>query len=75
MLMGNRNDRIDVPRIIREARERKGLSQIELAEQVGCHNSTVCGWESEDGRKQAAQLAIERTVRLLRALDLNPAKL
>lgn len=66
---------MDIGRIIREARERKGLSQIDLAAQLDCHHSTVCGWEGEGERKHAARLAIERTVRLLRVLDLNPAKL
>jgi ribosome-binding protein aMBF1 (putative translation factor) len=74
MLMSKRNDRIDVARIVREAREEKGLTQTELAERVGCHSSTVCGWEDEE-RKHAAKLAIERTLRLCRVLDLNPAKL
>ena len=75
MLMGKRTDRLDVARIIKEARERKGWSQTDLAEQLNCHHSTVCGWEGEGERKQAARLAIERTFRMCRVLDLNPAKL
>lgn len=75
MLMGKRRERMDIARIIREARERKGLSQIDLAAQLDCHHSTICGWEGEGERKHAARLAIERTLRMCRVLDLNPAKL
>lgn len=73
--MGKRNEGLDIARVIREARVREGLTQIDLAKEVGVDNSTVSGWEGEGERKRAARLQIERTVRLLRVLKLNPAKL
>jgi ribosome-binding protein aMBF1 (putative translation factor) len=72
--MGHRTKRFDVPRLIREARERKNMSQAELAEAIGCHVSTVCGWESETPRQRASE-HIERTLRMCRTLELNPLKL
>jgi transcriptional regulator with XRE-family HTH domain len=72
--MGTTRKRLDIARVIHDARQEKGLTQTELAERVGCHVSTVCGWESDSDRKRGSA-HLMRTIRLLKELDLNPAKL
>jgi len=37
--------RLDVPRLLREARELAGLSQAELATRIGSHQPAVSRWE------------------------------
>lgn len=71
--MGKRT-KLDIARVIRDRREELGLSQTELARQVGCHVSTVCGWESDGERKRGATHLV-RTIRLCAALELNPSEL
>ena len=41
---------------IREARERLGLTQQQLADRVGVDQSTVSGWERDDKRRPARDL-------------------
>lgn len=73
--MGKRNDQIDVASLIKEARERKGLTQIDLAAQLDCSNSTVSVLESEGERGHVAREGFRRALRMCRVLDLNPSKL
>lgn len=60
-----------LPKVLREARERAGLSQGELAEIVDCHQTAVSGWESEE--KARGSQSFLRTMRLAAALKLRPA--
>lgn len=41
---------------LRRARELAGLSQLQLAEQVGCDASTICNWEAGRRRPNLATL-------------------
>lgn len=48
---------------IRRARERRGLTQRQLAERTGYSQSTVAGWES--GRRGCRLEALQRVARVL----------
>jgi transcriptional regulator with XRE-family HTH domain len=61
-----------VPRILRESRERAGLSQEQLAEEIGCHQTAISGWEAE-GERNRGSAAFLRAMRLAAALELRPA--
>jgi len=63
--------RKNVPKILRESRERAGISQEQLAETIGCHQTAISGWESEGERNRGAASFI-RSMRLAAALDLCP---
>lgn len=56
--------------LIREARQRAGLNQFQLAEMVGTTNSRVSTWE-----RGAEGISLARTKRLADALRLDHAKL
>ena len=55
---------------IKTARERRGLSQIQLAEKLGVSPSTVAGWELGTHSVRTARLA-----RLARVLGVPVTKL
>lgn len=46
IIKGKKEDRLNIAQKIIEARERWGLSQIELAHGIGIHPSVVSRWES-----------------------------
>jgi transcriptional regulator with XRE-family HTH domain len=54
--------------VLRERREEAGLSQVELAEQAGVHQTAVSHWESNRGTK-----SLLRAFRLASILKLRPA--
>lgn len=64
--------RKNVPKILREAREGAGLSQEQLAEAVGCHQTAISGWEAE-GERNRGSAHFVRSMRLAAVLDLRPA--
>lgn len=41
---------------LRELRKEKGLTQVQLAELMGCSQPTVCGWETGASMPMAVQL-------------------
>lgn len=41
---------------LRAARKAAGLSQVELAEKVGCTQKDVCRWETEEREPKASTL-------------------
>jgi transcriptional regulator with XRE-family HTH domain len=60
--------------LIREARKRAGLTQSELAERLGSHQSVVARWETERARPDFA--TVRRAVRAAGfdlAVSLTPA--
>ncbi|HTW42209.1 MAG TPA: helix-turn-helix transcriptional regulator [Solirubrobacteraceae bacterium] len=52
--------------LLRETRERQGLSQEELARRAGTHQPQISAWET--GRKP---IQVEQLAALLRALDMD----
>jgi transcriptional regulator with XRE-family HTH domain len=56
---------------IREARERRGLTQVELAAAVGVTQATISKWE----RDPDVEPTYDDHVALARALEVDPARL
>src|SRR5512144_528200 len=54
---------------VRVARERKGLTQVELAERVGCHALTVKRWEHGTHKPGTPELAQQLAAVLEQPLD------
>lgn len=55
----------DVKMLIKEARERKGLSQTELAERLGVTKATVSGYETG-----ASSPTVSTLQKIAKALDI-----
>lgn len=55
-----------LPAMLAEARDRAGLSQQEVGEQVGCHQTAISHWESGRGAR-----ALARALRLAAVLKLR----
>jgi transcriptional regulator with XRE-family HTH domain len=68
--MTRRQDPNPGGRKLRAAREARGLSQQDLAELVGCDDSTITGWESQRDRRRKPDLSY--AFKLKEVLDLNP---
>lgn len=60
------NSQKDIPRLIRELRERIGLSQEKFAAKVGVTFPTINRWEK--GRAYPSPLALKRVEDLLREM-------
>ena len=54
---------------IKEVREKKGLTQKELAESLGCAQTTVAGWEGKEQRLPSKHFLIKLTKALNITLD------
>ena len=60
------NTQADIPRLIRELRERTGLTQEKFAAKLGVTFPTVNRWEN--GRAKPSPLAMNRIEELLREM-------
>ena len=67
------NVRTDIPRLIRELRERTGLTQEKFAAKLGVTFPTINRWEN--GRAKPSPLAMQKIVELLRSMGDNGADL
>lgn len=60
------NVQTDIPRLIRELRERTGLTQEKFAAKLGVTFPTINRWEN--GRAKPSPLAMQKIEELLRSL-------
>ena len=60
------NTQADTPRLIRELRERTGLTQEKFAAKLGVTFPTINRWEN--GRAKPSPLALKQIVELLRSM-------
>jgi len=60
------NVQADIPRLIRELRERTGLTQEKFAAKLGVTFPTINRWEN--GRAKPSPLAMQRIEELLRSM-------
>ena len=60
------NAQVDIPRLIRELRERTGLTQEKFAANLGVTFPTINRWEN--GRAKPSPLALKQIVELLRSM-------
>ena len=67
------NVQTDIPRLIRELRERTGLTQEKFAAKLGVTFPTINRWEN--GRAKPSPLAMQKIVELLRSMGDNGADL
>ena len=67
------NVRTDIPRLIRELRQRTGLTQEKFAAKLGVTFPTINRWEN--GRAKPSPLAMQKIVELLRSMGDNGADL
>jgi putative transcriptional regulator len=67
------NGQADIPCLIRELRDRTGLTQEKFAAKLGVTFPTINRWEN--GRAKPSPLAIQRIEDLLRNLGKNGADL
>lgn len=67
------NVQTDIPRLIRELRERTGLTQEKFAAKLGVTFPTINRWEN--GRAKPSPLAMQKIEELLRSMGDNGADL
>ena len=67
------NVRTDIPRLIRELRERTGLTQEKFAAKLGVTFPTINRWEN--GRAKPSPLAMQKIEELLHSMGDNDADL
>lgn len=60
------NRQADIPRLVRELRERTGLTQEKFAAKLGVTFPTINRWEN--GRAKPSPLAMQKIVELLRSM-------
>jgi transcriptional regulator with XRE-family HTH domain len=60
------NAQTDIPRLVRELRDRTGLTQEKLAARLGVTFPTISRWEN--GRARPSPLAMEKIEALLRSM-------
>jgi putative transcriptional regulator len=60
------NAQTDIPRLIRELRERTGLTQEKFAAKLGVTFPTINRWEN--GRARPSPLAMQKIEELLRSM-------
>ena len=65
------NVQTDIPRLIRELRERTGLTQEKFAAKLGVTFPTINRWEN--GRAKPSPLAMQKIEELLRSMGDNGA--
>ena len=63
------NTQADIPRLMRELRERMGLTQEKFAAKLGVTYPTINRWEN--GRAKPSPLAMKQIVELLRGLGVR----
>ena len=63
------NTQADIPRLIRELRQRTGLTQKKFAAKLGVTFPTINRWEN--GRAKPSPLAAQRIEELLRGMGDN----
>jgi len=63
------NVQTEIPRLIRELRERTGLTQEKFAAKLGVTFPTINRWEN--GRAKPSPLAMQRIEELLRGMGDN----
>jgi transcriptional regulator with XRE-family HTH domain len=67
------NTQADIPLLIRELRQRTGLTQEKFAAKLGVTFPTINRWEN--GRTKPSPLAVQRIEGLLRSMGDNGADL
>ncbi|MFH1934673.1 MAG: helix-turn-helix transcriptional regulator [Pseudomonadota bacterium] len=67
------NAQADIPRLVREIRDRTGLTQEKFAAKLGVTFPTINRWEN--GRAKPSPLAMQRIEELLRSMGDNGADL
>ncbi len=67
------NAQADIPRLVREIRDRTGLTQEKFAAKLGVTFPTINRWEN--GRAKPSPLAMQRIEELLRSMGDNSADL
>ena len=67
------NAQSDIPRLVRELRERTGLTQEKFAAKLGVTFPTINRWEND--RAKPSPLAMQRIEELLRSMGNNGADL
>jgi transcriptional regulator with XRE-family HTH domain len=67
------NTQADIPRLIRDLRERTGLTQEKFAAKIGVTFPTINRWEN--GRAKPSPLAMQRIEELLRSMGDEVADL
>ena len=67
------NSQTDISRLVRELRERTGLTQEKVAARLGVTFPTINRWEN--GRAKPSPLAMQRLEELLRSMGDNGADL
>jgi putative transcriptional regulator len=67
------NPQADIPLLIRELRQRTGLTQEKFAAKLGVTFPTINRWEN--GRAKPSPLAVQRIEELLRSMGDNGADL
>ena len=63
------NAQADIPRLVREIRDRTGLTQEKFAAKLGVTFPTINRWEN--GRAKPSPLAVQRIEELLRSMGDN----
>ena len=63
------NTQADIPRLMRELRERMGLTQEKFAAKLGVTYPTINRWEN--GRAKPSPLAMKQIAELLRGLGVR----
>ena len=67
------NAQSDIPRLVREIRDRTGLTQEKFAAKLGVTFPTINRWEND--RAKPSPLAMQRIEELLRSMGDNGADL
>ena len=67
------NAQADLPRLVRELRERTGLTQEKFAAKLGVTYPTINRWEN--GRAKPSPLALKQIEEMLRNMGKNGADL
>jgi len=67
------NAQTDIPRLVRELRERTGLTQEKFAARLGVTFPTINRWEN--GRAKPSPLAMEKIEALLRSMGARGSDL
>ena len=67
------NAKADIPRLVREIRDRTGLTQEKFAAKLGVTFPTINRWEND--RAKPSPLAMQRIEELLRSMGDNSADL
>ena len=60
------NRQVDIPRLVRELRDRMGLTQEKFAARLGVTFPTINRWEN--GRAKPSPLAMQKIEELLRSM-------